>query len=326
MRAGLVSSFALHAVIIAFMVVSFTAPSAFEATPTEAMPVDIISDAEMSQMMAGKKDAPKAETPKPVVEKKGETPKPPENLDAKVDDKKPEIEAAKEAAAPPPPPPEQKPAEPKPPAPQPAQAKPPEPPKETEALAAKPPEAKPEPKPDPQQALATPPPAPPKKPKDIPPKVANQPPKDQKEFNPNQIAALLNKQDARRQASIGDTINNTAALGASTGLASTLSQTELDALRAYLARFWHLPTGAADISRVKIMVVVRLSPNRTLVAPPEVVGIEDPMNPYGPQIKESVVRAIFAAAQQPNPFPMLSPGKYDVWQEMQLTFDPSWIE
>ncbi|MCK0208128.1 cell envelope biogenesis protein TolA [Starkeya koreensis] len=323
MRAGLASSFALHAGIIGFMVVSFSAPNAFETTPTEAMPIDIISDAEMTQMMAGKKDAPK-ENPKPVAEKKGETPKPPENLDAKVDDKKPEIEAAKEAAAPPPPPAPEKPAEPKPPAQQ-AEAKPPEPPKDAEALAAKPPEPKQEPKPEQQQAQTPPPPAPPKKPKDIPPKVANQPPKDQP-FNPNQIAALLNKQDARRQSSIGDTINNTASLGASSGMAATLSQTELDALRAYLARFWHLPTGAADITRVKIMVVVRLSPNRTLVSPPEVVGVVDQGNPYAPQIKESVVRAIFAAAQQPNPFPMLSAGKYDVWQEMQLTFDPSWIE
>lgn len=326
MRAGMISSAVLHAGIIGFMAVSFSSANPLEA-PTDAMPIDIISDAEMSQMMAGKKDAPKVEAPKPVVEKVEDKPKPAENLEAKVENK-PEIKAAKEAAAPPPPPPEEaKPAEPKPPAAQ-AEAKPePAPPKDAEALAAKPPEPKKDDQPKPEEtAQAKPAPAPPKKPKNIPPKIVQAPPSDQKEFNPNDIAALLNKQEARRMASIGDTINNTSSLGASTGYAPTLSQTELDALRAYLARFWHMPTGAANVSRVKVIVVVQLSPNRTLIARPEVVGIEDASNPYAPQMRESVERAIYAAAQQPNPFPMLSADKYDVWREMQLTFDPSWIQ
>ncbi|MCS0503914.1 cell envelope biogenesis protein TolA [Ancylobacter mangrovi] len=326
MRVGIVSSTALHLGIIGFMVISFASPSPFEVPPSEAMPIDIISDAEMSQMMAGKKDAPRKEDPKPVVEKVEDKPKPAENLEAKVEDK-PEIKASREAAAPPPPPQEQaKPAEQKPPA-EKAEAKPePAPPKDAESLAAKPPEPKQEQQPKPEEtAQAAPAPVPPSKPKNIPPKVVQAPPKDQKEFNPNDIAALLNKQDARRMASIGDTINNTSSLGASTGYAPTLSLTELDALRAYLARFWHMPTGAADVGRVKVMVVLRLSPNRTLIGRPEVVGMENASNPYAPQMRESVLRAIYAAAQQPNPFPMLSAEKYDVWREMQLTFDPSWI-
>lgn len=324
MRAGLVSSAALHIGIIGFMAISFASPSPYEP-PQDSMPIDIISDAEMTKMMAGKKDAPKAEAPKPKVEKV-DTPKPAENLDAKVSEK-PEIQAAKEPTPPPPPPPEAKPPEPKPTPPQ-AQAKPaePPPPKEAEALAAKPPEPKKdEPKPD-QTAQATPPaPTPPKKPKDIPPKVVQQPPKDQKDFNPNDIAALLNKQDPRRTAALGETINNNASLGASTGLASTLSQTEIDALRAYLARFWRMPAGGSDVARVRVMVNIRLNPNHTLAGPPEVVGITDPTNPYAQQMQESAKRAVYEAAQQPNPFPMLSPSKYDVWKEMQITFDPQWL-
>ncbi len=314
MRAGLMSSAALHAGIIGFMVISFASPSPFDASPTEAMPIDIVSDAELSQMMAGKKDAPKAEAPKPVVEKV-DTPKPTEQLDAKVDDKKPEVKAANEAAAPPPPPPENKPPEPKPPATQ-AQATPqPAPPKEAESLAAKPPEAKPDqPKPE-QQAQATPPaPRPPKKPP--PPKVVQAPPKEQTEFKPNEIAALLDKRTASRQAAVGDTINNTASLGTRVGTAATLSQTEIDALRARLMQLWNPPAGASNPEELIVTVRIRLNVDGTLSGPPMVVTSGS--SPFFLSARDSAIRAIFRG----QPFDMLSPAKYDAWKDIEVTFDP----
>jgi len=48
--------------------VSF-APKALNAPPAESMPVDLISSTEFSQLRAGARNAPKAETPKPLVEK-----------------------------------------------------------------------------------------------------------------------------------------------------------------------------------------------------------------------------------------------------------------
>ena len=45
----------------------------FEAENTESLPVDIVSTTEFTQMMAGSKTAPKAETPKPLVEKVAES-------------------------------------------------------------------------------------------------------------------------------------------------------------------------------------------------------------------------------------------------------------
>lgn len=317
MRAGLISSAALHIGIIGFMAVSFAAPSPFEHMEAESMPIDIISDSEMSKMMAGKKDAPKAEAPKPVVEKVGDTPKPPENLDAKVTEK-PEVTAAKEPTPPPPPPPEVKPPEltPKPAAAQ-APPKPVAPPPEAESLAAKPPEPpKDQPKPAQQAQAAPPAPSPPKKPKDIPPKVVQQPPPDQKNFNPNDIAALLDKRDATRQASIGDTINNTASLGARVGTAATLSQTEIDALRARLMQLWNPPAGAANPQELIVTIRMRLNPDGTLSGPPMVISSGS--SPFFMTARDSAIRAIFRG----QPFNMLRPEKYDAWKDIEVTFDP----
>lgn len=314
MRAGLASSTVLHAGLLGFMLVSFSSAKPFDSTMTESMPVDIVSDAELSQMMAGKKTAPKVEAPKPVVEKV-DAPKPAEDLDAKVSDKP--IEAANEAAAPPPPPPpEVKPPEPKPTPPQAAEAKPqpPAPPKEAESLQAKPPEKKDEPK-QVAQVPATPPPVPPKKPP--PPKpVVQAPPKDNQQFNPDQIAALLDKRTPQRQAALGDTINNTASLGAARGQSASLSQTELDALRARLMGLWSPPAGAANPEELIVTVRIRLNVDGTLSGPPQVVSTGS--SGFYMTARESAIRAIFRG----QPFDMLSPAKYEAWKDIEITFDP----
>src|SRR5207302_465968 len=62
-----------------------------EAKPVTAMPVDIISATELSQMTAGARNAAKVETPKPLVENVAER-KPPDDPTAKVAAK--EIKAA----------------------------------------------------------------------------------------------------------------------------------------------------------------------------------------------------------------------------------------
>ncbi|MBS7540175.1 energy transducer TonB [Ancylobacter lacus] len=322
MRAGLISSAVLHGGILAFMIFSFASPHPFDVAPAESMPIDIVSDDELSQMMAGKKDAPKAEAPKPVVEKVAPTPKPAENLEAPVSEK-PEVKAANEPPPPPPPPPPQvKPPEPKPPAPAQAEAKPAPapPPPDAEALKSKPPEPKP-PEPKPEEKLAqippAPPPMPPKKPP--PPKpVVQAPPRDQEErkFDTNQIAALLDKRTPSRQAAIGDTINNTAALGASTGSAARLSQTEIDALRARLMGLWNPPAGAANPQELIVTVRIRLNIDGTLAGPPQV--ITSGQSQFFMTARDSAIRAIFRG----QPFDMLSPSKYEAWKDIEITFDP----
>src|SRR5713101_2974564 len=94
-----------HAAVLLWSVWSLAAKP-LVVPPSEALPVDIVSVSEFTQMTAGNKSAPKAETAKPLVEKVAEA-KPVEDVTAKVVEKK-EVAAARE----PPPAPESKPAEP----------------------------------------------------------------------------------------------------------------------------------------------------------------------------------------------------------------------
>ncbi len=152
-----------------------------------------------------------------------------------------EIEATKNEPTPPTETPETKP-EPK-----------PEPPKPQPKAEAKPEPKKPEPKTDPiaealkkddskkkdeqKQAEAKPVPTPPKKP-------------GRRSRSRNSIrsktSALLDKRDPQRQAATGETVNRTASLGVPTGSVATLSQSDIDALRAQIRQCWNPPPGALE--------------------------------------------------------------------------------
>ena len=98
MKTGLTISASAHAAVLLWALVSF-APKALNAPPTESMPVDLISSTEFSQLRAGARNAPKAETPKPLVEKIAEK-KTPADPAAKVVDK-PELVTASAQTPPP---------------------------------------------------------------------------------------------------------------------------------------------------------------------------------------------------------------------------------
>src|SRR6185295_17954500 len=115
MKAGWTISAVGHAALLAWGLISIAAKP-LNATPPESLPVDIISDTDFSQITNGIKTAPKAEAPKPLVEKIAEA-KPVEEANPKVVDKKPEIVATSDKVDPPKPQVEQKKAEPKPPTP-----------------------------------------------------------------------------------------------------------------------------------------------------------------------------------------------------------------
>src|SRR5436305_8547952 len=115
MKAGWTISAVGHAAVLVWGLVSF-ATRPLNATPPEFITTDIISAADFSQITQGIRTAPKAETPKPLVEKVAEA-KPVEEQTAKLVDNKPEIVATADQVQPPKPP-EPKKAEPKPPQPQ----------------------------------------------------------------------------------------------------------------------------------------------------------------------------------------------------------------
>ena len=276
MKKATAISAGLHAAVLLWATLSFSGKS-FDVTPAESLPVDFISEKDFSEMTKGVKDAPKVETPKPLVEKKSEEPpKPIEEAKPKVTEKK-ELQAAKEAAPPPEP-------------------QPPKPDQIAEKLKQQD---------EPKQAKTEPQPLPPKKP----------PMKPQPKFEPDKIAALLDKRDPQRNAATGIEANATPSLGTAAGTAAQLSQSEIDALRARLMALWNPPVGMQDASQTQVTIRIRFRKDGTLAVGPQVLtsGSGAQFN----AMRDSAVRAVFVG----QPYTMLRPEHYEQWKEIDFTFD-----
>jgi colicin import membrane protein len=276
MRKATAISAGLHAAVLLWATLSFSGKT-FDVTPAESLPVDFISEKDFSEMTKGVKDAPKVETPKPLVEKKAEEPpKPIEEAKPKVTEKK-ELQAAKEPTPPPEPPPTKA-------DPIAEKLKQPDEPKQTKTE---------------QQPL------PPKKP----------PQKPQPKFEPDKIAALLDKRDPQRNAATGVEPNATPSLGTAAGTAAQLSQSEIDALRARLMALWNPPVGMQDASQTQVTIRIRFRKDGTLAVGPQVLtsGSGAQFN----AMRDSAVRAVFVG----QPYTMLRPEHYEQWKEIDFTFD-----
>jgi outer membrane biosynthesis protein TonB len=322
MKRSLVISGAAHAVLLLWGLVAFAArPS--EAPPTESLPVEFVSATEFSQLTAGVKNAPKPiENAKPLADKVGEA-KPVKELAPKVADK-PEIRT--DSAPPPEPKPEPKA--------QPKSAEKPEPkpePKAEPKPAEKAEKQKDKPKPDQiadesKKDEAKKPHKPEKKQPEFKPDQiaeelkrdeAKKPPRPAPKFDANQVAALLDHREPQRQLATAETLNGVAALGASTGHAAHLSQSELDALRAKLISLWNPPAAVSTHPDQYVVTIrIRLARDHRLVGQPEVLTSGD--GPLFEATRDSAVRAVI----QGQPYDMLSLTTYDLWKEIDINFDP----
>jgi colicin import membrane protein len=301
---NLAASITLHLLVIGWGLVSFSARS-FEATPPESMPVDIISADQLSKITAGSKSGEK-DKPKPLAEKVADA-KPVDDLVGKITEKPP-VET--EAALPKPPvekPVEKKPDPPKPVAenkpkdePKPVEKKPDPPKVDPIAEALKHDESR---KPVPKAEAKAAPPQPPQKPKE-------------RVFDPTKMAALLDKRDPTRQAATGAQLNSQASLGAAKGTAATLSQSELDAMRARLTQLWNVQAGTERPEELVVEVRIRLTKERRLAAVPEVVSRGT--SPRYQAAADAAVRAVL----QGQPYNMLRDETYAQWQDIIVTFDP----
>ena len=287
MKTGWIISALVHAALLAWGLISFSVRP-LDAKPTDALPVDIISNSEFSQLTAGVKNAKTVETPKPLADKVGEQ-KPVEEITPKVVDK-PEI---KTAAAPPEPVPTPEPK-----------------PKQPEAK----PEKKPPPKVDPIAEQLKRDEA--KKLADAKKAAKQKAAPPQPKFDANQIAALLDKRDAQRPTTTGVTPSNVASLGTPTGSAPKLSQSELDAMRARLMQLWNPPVGVRNPEELIVKIRIQLKRDGTLADWPVVIATGK--SEQGAIARESAVRAIIRG----QPFTMLNPATYDLWKEIEITFDP----
>ena len=290
MKTGLAISALCHAALLLWGLLSFAARP-LEARPNDALPVDIISDKQFSEITQGVKNAPKDKPPAPLAEKIGE-PKPVDDSTAKVTEKK--ILDATKAEAPPPP---------------------------AEQQAAKPEKTKPEkkepPKIDPIAETLKKEEAKKKAEDKAKAKLAAQhPPKPQPQFDPNKIAALLDKREPTRQASAAQELNTAPSLGKSDGHAAQLSQSEIDALRRRLSECWNPPAGATDGGNIKVVLRVLFKPDATVASPPQLVMAT--ASPFGPAMAESAKRAVLMC----QPFTMLRADHYQLWKDIEMTFDP----
>lgn len=303
MRKGLAISAVLHAVALLWGMITFNA-SPFESAQAESIPVDFISAKDFSELTAGQRSAPKPTNAKPLVEKIAEEKAPPEEAE-KITEKK---EIAATATEEPPPAPEKEP-EPKPKEKPKAAEKEPEKAEKAEKKADPIAEAlkKDEQKKEEEKKKAEATPLPPRK---------RPPPPDKPKFDPSKVAALLDKREAQRHAATGSTLNQTASLGAPTGRAPELSQSELDALRARLMQLWNPPIGIRNAGEMIIRIRVLVGRDGRLTAPPQVIT-----SGHGNMFesaRDSAVRAVFRA----QPFDMLRQETYETWRDMEITFDP----
>ena len=307
MRAGLTISAVGHLAVLVWCFV--TLPST-KIESTESVPVDMISDAELSQIMAGAKTAPKADAPKPVVDKVAEETRPVKDPTPKVSDK-PEIQASAEATPPPEPrPPESKPPEPKP---EKAEAKPDKvaPPVDEIAEALKRDDAK---KKAEAKKLEDA-----KKKEDAKKRLEAKKLEQQQKFDTAQIdsrLALLDKRAPQRQAATGAALNPTPSLGAPNASAATMSMSEFDALIARLHKCWDVPVGVKDAHDIAVLVRIQFKKDGSLMTDPVIVN--QSANPTFRVAAESALRAIRSCA----PYNFMPTAKYDAWKEVEVNFDP----
>ena len=294
----LVASVVLHVLVIGWGLVSFST-KAFESTPEESLPVDIISADQLAKVTAGMKSG-KKENPKPLVDKIADA-KPVDDAIGKLSEK-PSV--VTDTTPPPQPKPVEKPVEKKPDPPKPvAESKPKEEPKPIEkkpdppkvepiAEALKKEEKKPPPKQ--QEHAATPPPQP-QKPKE-------------RTFDQTKIAALLDKRDPTRQAATGETLNSNASLGLAKGNAADNSATWGSMFKEQVERCWKKPYGGIESQNPEAAFEIKLKRDGTLETMPVPEG--SPATPYLRVYQESAMRAIIECQPYHLPAAFFDEWKY----------------
>lgn len=354
MKGSLATSTVFHVLVLGFALSSFSAPRTLEVADVESFPVSIVPIEEITQIQQGEKTAPIAEKAAPTPTSRPDPVPDAENAGDNSVDLKPAKTAKpspKEVVSEAPPKPAEKPApkpepvpekptpepvkvaEPKPapdPAPKPAPEKPAEPAPAPVEVAALPAESTPDPvaeaiteaapsepsftalpsagpvpqsRPEPQKAVAK-------------TQASEKESSKESDFNADQVAALLNKQDAAGGGAKRTT--ETASLGGSqTTRGNTLSQSEMDALRGQIQKYWNIIPGIADGGEVRVTVKMRLDLAGNIIGQPDVTATGGSAGTRG-TLSGSARRAVLRA--QPYQLPK---EKFDSWSEVIVNFDPS---
>lgn len=137
-----------------------------------------------------------------------------------------------------------------------------------------------------------------------------------KEFDPNEMAALLNKVDPSGGG--GRASDQEASFGSQnvTGSVPQMSQSEIDALRAAIYACWEVPAGAEGVNEIVVPIRVEFNIDGTLAAAPVAVSV--PPGIVGQVVADAALRAVRRCA----PYPFLPPEKFDTWRVVNINFSP----
>ena len=284
-------SSALHGALLLFLILGFAAAPKFEDSQ-EAIPVDVVTDAQLNQIMNGEKDAKPAPEPPPAPRTEPAPPSPPEPP--------PDVRAAERPTPPEPTPPPR-----------------PEPP----------PPPKPETAPPPKQAdLPRPPERPPEKPK--PDLIARAVERDKTEakpraYDPDAIAKLI---APRPPPASGAGAPTSTPVAIPQGLphhdAPRMSVSMSSALDAWLTESYlncwtpppSLPEGDVYVAEIKVV----FNPDGSLSARP--ILLNPPNDPAWRALAESAMRAVRKCDPLRVP-PEYAP-YFEQWKVETIHFDP----
>jgi outer membrane biosynthesis protein TonB len=345
MKLGVALSSTAHVAILAWGLLSLSAPAPLLVDDVEALAVDIVPIEEITQSVAGDKKAELSETPAPTPTKRPETVLDAQNVGEAENDQKSDpaakpaekpVEVAKSEA--PPPAPIPKPAPKVVPEAAPVKEETPAPTNEVAAVNEPKVDVTPEPIVEETpvaetgeqfaslakvQAVPSPRPETAK-----PQKAETTERKKAEELAKTTTASVENTSDP-----IGDITKaleskeeptssgakkstQTASLGTSKPSTSgKLSTSEMDAILGQLAGCWSLPGGADGAEDLRTSVTFNLDTNAQLTGRPQVTKSSG-----NRAFDSSAVRAIMKCSDQGFNLPK---GKHDVWNEVVINFDPS---
>ena len=102
------------------------------------------------------------------------------------------------------------------------------------------------------------------------------------------------------------------------GAQTALTASEIDALKAKLAKCWNVPVGAPDLSALVFRVHFSLNQDGTVSGAPQLLDKGGLGDPYFRAAADSAIRAIHMCGPYELP-----PQKYASWQDITITFDPT---
>jgi hypothetical protein len=159
------------------------------------------------------------------------------------------------------------------------------------------------------------------------PRPRAKPTRPRQQFNAHRIAALLDKDQRKKQTAPGSITTKIQAPKPPPSPPSPawmqtrsqpMSMSEIDAIRHQIQQCWSVPAGARDAENLIVRIKVFLNSDGSLAKAPEIVGADQSNDPFYRTAAESARRAVLKCA----PLKSLPADKYSRWRELTLTFNP----